>query len=469
MQTARPVILLVDDERKFIESMRERMQLKGFPTYTAVSGEEALEIAERIDIDLAIVDQRMPGMDGLTTISKLKQMLPGLRTVLLTGYGNDKVREAAHAADALYFEKDEMRRFWEFIRRFGAEAGMIIISPPSVGSVEPDPRPMSGPDQDPGESAWEIQERRIKKLIGESFPFLELKQNIKKVAPLDCPVLIHGETGTGKELLARAIHALSPRGENRFVAVNCGTFQEDLLNNELFGHEREAFTTVLHRKVGVFEAASGGTVLLSDIAKAPPSIQVRILRLLQDGTVVRVGGAEEIPVDVRILAACEQEPRQVLEEGTLRKDLYYALNAVTLKIPPLRERPDDVPLLARYFLDKYRRDFGKAVDRISGEVLDLFMSYTFPCNVAELENAIEHAVILCEGKELRPEHLPRNIRADLLNRGPGAEDFPTLAELEKRHILRVLKATGDNKSEAARILGINRASLWRKLKQMNQN
>jgi transcriptional regulator with PAS, ATPase and Fis domain len=386
-----------------------------------------------------------------------------------------------------------MRDLWDFVREFDSHHGMIIINPsirPNgdggaredrlFGSTQEAPKPVAAElpaEQKTGQGAQPFPKEHETgrspdspgyRLVGESPSILELKQNIKKVASLDCTVLIEGEAGTGKQLVARTIHMLSPRKQRMFMAINCGSFEEELLSNELFGHEREAFSGALSPKRGVFEVASGGTVLLDEIGDTPPSIQVKLLRVLQEKTVIRVGGTEEIPVDVRVLAATNRGLREKIDAGEFREDFYYTLNAFPIDVPPLRARRGDISLLSNYFLEKYRREFGKEVKRISDGVLAIFLRYSFPGNVHELENAIEHGVIMCGGEELRDEHLPRRFQ----NGKPLVElerrELLSLAELEKEYILRVLKATKGNKSEAARILGINRASLWRKLKQIDE-
>lgn len=491
METKSIAILLVDDEEKFLNTISEKIRLKGFEPLSALSGEAAIEIAKRKKIDIAIVDHKMPGMDGITTITKLKEIHPGLRTVLLTGYGNKKIKEAAEALDSAYFEKDEMRDFWSFIKRFGSQKGMIIIKPvdgeiatatgvmgdfgTDQSTLKPEELEMHAARQtlerrlsftDMGSSRLFL-ESRMQKLIGETPSILEVKNNIRKVAPLDCTVLILGETGTGKELVARAIHMLSQRKERKFMAANCGSFSEELLGNELFGHEKEAFTGASRLKKGIFEAASGGTILLDEIGDMPFSMQVKLLRVLQEKTIIRVGGTDELPVDVRVLAATNQILDKKINNKEFREDLYYRLNAFTIRIPPLRERKEDIPLLSSYFLDKYRKEFEKDIKEVSDEVLSIFMSYPFPGNVRELENAIEHAVIMCEGNDLRKKHLPERFFDVKPSGNFERKDFVTLAELEKQYIVDVLKATNGNKSEAARILGINRASLWRKLKEID--
>jgi transcriptional regulator with PAS, ATPase and Fis domain len=289
------------------------------------------------------------------------------------------------------------------------------------------------------------------------------------VAALDCTVLILGETGTGKELVARTIHEASNRNRERFLAVNCGSFTPDLLSNELFGHEREAFTGASRGKQGVFEAASGGTIMLDEVGDTPPSMQVQLLRVLQEKTVTRVGGTTEIPVDVRVLAATNVSLKQRVKAGQFREDLYYRLNVFTVRIPPLRERADDVELLGSFFLNKYNRAFRKQVEGISEEVLGLLNAYHFPGNVRELENVIERAVIVCDGGLVLPRHLPERFRRLEAAASRTRTDFVSLAELERGYIRQVLEATGGNKSETAKILGINRASLWRKLKRYDED
>lgn len=486
-------ILLVDDEKKFLDLIAERIRLKGFEPLSAISGEKAIEIVKKTKLDIAIVDQKMPGMDGITTITKLKEIRPGIKTVLLTGHGNDKIKEAAEALDSDYFEKDSMEGFWDFIKQFGSKSGMIIINhfsgeepiPPGIKggdfhalreALEPEElemhaarqaleRRMSFTDLD---TSSNLPDRRMQKLLGETPAILSLKKNIQKVASLDCTVLILGETGTGKELVARIIHMLSPRKGKKFMAVNCGSFSEELLSNELFGHEKEAFTGALHRKRGIFEAISGGTILLDEIGDTPLAMQVKLLRVLQEKTIMRVGGTDEVPVDVRVLAATNQSLDKKIADGEFREDLFYRVNAFTLHIPSLRERTADIPLLCSFFLDKYRKEFGKPISKFSDEALSIFMGYAFPGNVRELGNAVERAVIMCEGEEIEKEHLPQRFLSTKRSASTESKGFITLSELQKQYIVEVLRATKGNKSEAARILGINRGSLWRKLKEIDE-
>jgi DNA-binding NtrC family response regulator len=309
-------------------------------------------------------------------------------------------------------------------------------------------------------------QKRRPLLIGKSPKMQALERMIEQIAPADCSVLILGETGTGKELVARAIHQLSPRAENRFMAINCGAFSEELLANELFGHEKEAFTGARGVKRGLLEAASGGTVFLDEIGDMPPSMQVKLLRVLQEKQLIRVGGTDEVPVDLRVLAATNKDLQKEVRANRFRQDLFYRLNVVTLHVPPLSERKDDIPLLCRHFLEKHAENQGKTVDEISDDVLQVLVNYAFPGNVRELENIIERAVALAQGPIIQLQHLPADLQQLTLRiQRPGHREFMTLEEAEKEYILWVLKKVQWNKTRAAEILGIDRVSLWRKLKR----
>ena len=324
----------------------------------------------------------------------------------------------------------------------------------------------------------EVQELRsmvrnkesLPNLIGKNPRMQNLKREIARVAPLDCNVLILGETGTGKELVAKTIHNMSMRADQKFLAVNCGALNEELLGNELFGHEKEAFTGAQRVKKGVFEALAGGTLLLDEIGDMPLAMQVQILRVLQEKSIMRIGGTREIPVDTRVLAATNRPLQEDVQAGGFRQDLYYRLNVFTLRIPPLRERADDIPLFCRYFLEKYTLEFNKTIERFSDEVVEILQHYQFPGNVRELENIIERAIVLCDGPVLERRHLPRRLRS------PRALQYETktrdhllpLAELERQYIEDVLSIVGGNKKKAAEVLGIDRTTLWRKLKNQNE-
>jgi len=303
-------------------------------------------------------------------------------------------------------------------------------------------------------------------IIGQSPQIAALKKTIQRIAPLDCTVLILGETGTGKELVAKSIHSLSPRAEHRFIAINCGAFTEELLANELFGHEKEAFTGARGVKRGFLEVAAGGTLFLDEIGEMPPTMQVKLLRVLQEKTFFRVGGTMEIPVNIRILAATNKDLRREVEQGHFRADLFYRLNVVSLEVPPLAARRDDIPLLCHHFLARFAQAHGKEQLRISKQAMDILMAYEYPGNVRELENILERAVVLAQGDVIEVAHLPTDLQKPQVQVWRRAKrEFPTLEEQEKDYIAWVLQQVDGNRTRAAEILGIDRVSLWRKLKR----
>jgi transcriptional regulator with PAS, ATPase and Fis domain len=289
---------------------------------------------------------------------------------------------------------------------------------------------------------------------------------VSQIAPTDCNILIFGETGTGKELIARAIHQQSHRAEERFLAFNCGAFTEELLTNELFGHEKDAFTGATTTKIGLLEAANRGTVFLDEIGDMPQTMQVKLLRVIEERSLLRVGGTQPISVDIRIVAATNKDLNKEVETGAFRKDLFYRLNVVSLHLPPLAERRDDVPLLAHHFLKLYAKAQDKTIEGFSDEAMDILINYEFPGNIRELENIIERAVALCRDSLIIPKHLPQELEqySFKVYRQQG-ERLPTLEENELDYILWVLKQANGNKTRAAEILGIDRVSLWRKLKR----
>jgi len=487
MAPSNPTILLVDDELKFLDTLSERLKLLGYKTLKAPGGRQALALAENNRIDLAIVDLKMSGMDGLETITKLKKIHPGLNSVLLTGHGSDKVRQATEALESHYFEKDRMEAFWDFIKQSSETGNTIVIRPPggrssdqgdsdtdrynfNPGAVEIIAERPSG--RRPAEPVATIEGEhiesaagRLPRIIGETLAMQELRRNIDRLAALDCTVIIRGETGTGKELTARVIHSLSPRRNKRFMAINCGNFSNDLLIEELFspGGTNLGDGVRKNRPLGAYE--SGGTILLDQIEDMSPKMQLSMLKIVDSQRVFASGDGGHSRFDARIIAAGQHNLRQLVEEGKFREELYHRLNIFELYIPPLRERRDDIPPLSNYFLDNFAADFKKPVKRISGGVISLFMAYDFPGNVRELEHIVERAVILADGDIVETKHLPNRFQKEEPPPFEADQRFLTLAELEKRHILEVLEAVGGNRSKAVEVLGISRAALWRKLKQ----
>ena len=309
-----------------------------------------------------------------------------------------------------------------------------------------------------------FSQNRPAEIIGNSKAMLNVFRLIEKVAPLDSNVLIQGESGTGKEMIARAIHQRSGRRQEPYVSFNCGGFTEELITNELFGHEKGAFTGATETKIGLIEAAHRGTIFLDEIGEMPASMQVKLLRFVEERTLLRVGGVKPLPIDVRLIAASNQDLKEMVKAHSFREDLYYRLNVVMIPLPPLRARPDDIPLLIRCFLEKYSRAFGKEVKGVSSEVLDILSRYPFPGNVRELENIVERAVALSDEPEISASDLPSDLR-ELSMRSIEAAPRLTLEEMERKYIQDVLVKTSHRKSLAAEILGLPRTTLWRKMKQ----
>jgi len=481
-------ILLVDDEEKFLNSVAERLKLLGFDPLKASSGKQALELAQNNPIDMAIVDLIMPDMDGVATIAKLKEINPELRSVLLTGHGSEKVKQATEALKANYFEKDRMEAFWNFIKKSSSSGNTIVIRPPSVtlaagrgdqegyynpGTIEiksdhKSLTDMLAPSVTASKNNGTSPAGRLR-MIGETLAMQELRRDIERLAALDCPVIIRGETGTGKELAARIIHNSSIRKNSRFVAINCGCFSNDLLIEELIGHGNNTPTGASQASGTITGPESGGTILIDQIEDMSPKMQLSMLKIIDSKKRALQDGVNDFPFDVRILASSRYDLRKLVEEGKFRDELYYRLNVLELFIPPLRERRDDIPPLCSYFIHKFAKEFEKAVEYISEEVISSFMSYDFPGNVRELGHIIERAVILADGNNIELKHLPRRFHATDSPPLAATRTFITLAEMEKRYILEVLKASGGNKSKTSELLSISRAALWRKLKQFKED
>jgi transcriptional regulator with PAS, ATPase and Fis domain len=308
-----------------------------------------------------------------------------------------------------------------------------------------------------------FSQNRPANFIGNSKAMLEVFRLIGKVAPLDCNVLIQGESGTGKEMVARALHQRNPRNHQPFISFNCGGFSEELIANELFGHEKGAFTGATETKIGLLEAADNGTIFLDEISEMPLSMQVKLLRFVEERTLIRVGGVAPHGVDVRLIAASNQDLKELVKNQSFREDLYYRLNVVTITLPPLRSRRDDIPLLVHNFLSKYSKAFGKEIKGVSSEVLEILSQYPFPGNVRELENIIERAVALSDDDMIASHDLPSDLQ-ELSMSSFDDQTWPSMEEKEKQYIQQVLIKTHFRKNLAAQILKLPRTTLWRKMK-----
>ena len=447
METAH--LLIVDDETIARENLFHILAREGYTADMAPSGEKALELLRTHAYDLIISDLMMPGLSGMDLLEKVKAEHPTTELILITGYASVSTAvEAMHKGAYTYVEKpvnlDELRVQVKRALEKRALSAEVIVLRQSLKATR-DPLP----------------------IIGQSPAMSSLKKKIHQVALTGCNVLIQGETGTGKELVAQGIHKLSPRCNRRFMAINCGTFTPELMDKELFGHEKEAFTGAGKGQCGLLEAADKGVVFFDEIGELPLQMQVKLLRVLQERTFIRVGGTREIPLDIQIVAATNCDLATQVEQGTFRRDLFYRLNVVTLTVPPLRERREDLPLLLNYFLDKHSTTTRK-ITRVSQEALDTLAAYPFPGNVRELENIVERALALGGGGVFDLDLLPDEVQAGTSVSCAGtASHLMTLEEMERHYLADVLASVGGNKTHAAAILGIDRVSLWRKLKRLH--
>lgn len=446
--TRRPRILIVEDEELARDNLRYILSKEQYEIEAVGSSSEALESLQRNEYDLVLTDLRMEKVDGMEVLARTKAHRPATEVIMITGYATvDSAIEAMKLGAFHYIAKPYKIEEVRALVRQALEKKRLRNE---LDELRKDLEARDG----------------LESIVGKSGAIQELMETVRQIAPTDCNVLIVGETGTGKELVARAIHRLSKRSKANFLAINCGAFTEELLANELFGHEKEAFTGAHTAKQGLFEAAQGGTIFLDEIGDMPPAMQVRLLRVIQDRAVMRLGGTVSIPVDVRVVAATNKDLKRLVEEGRFRSDLYFRLNVVALHVPPLSQRREDIPLLAHHFLRKFSSRQGKEIKGITEEMMGLLMNYPFPGNVRELENVIERAVALSKGGMLEAKDLPQEFtlfRFRALR--PQSGGLPTLEEAERDYIQWVLQYTKWNRTKAAEILGIDRVSLWRKIKQ----
>ncbi len=444
MTTIRAAV--IDDEETAGRLIARVLEQDGFDVEVFESGRPFLTRMEQRPFHLAFVDLRLPDMDGIEILKRLRVTNENTEAIIVTGHASIETAVEATKAGAFHYLTKPCRR--HDIRLLAQRARETIELREENRKLK---LAMGRDNLIPG-------------FVGASAGMQEIFAVVKKVAKVNCNVLLQAETGTGKQMVARAIHALSPRAEKPFVSFNCGGFTADLIANELFGHEKGAFTGAVGTKIGLFESAQGGTVFLDEIGEMPLSMQVKLLHVLQEREVLRVGGTVPINLDVRIIAATNQELQTLVAENRFREDLFYRLNVVNIRLPRLADRRDDIPLLITHFIDKFNIAFGKHVTRLAPRAQECLLAYAFPGNVRELENIIQRAVALAEEPEIKISDLPSRFRA-MAKTELDEEIFLTLEEVEKRHISNVLKSTDFNKSLASRILGIPRTTLWRRMKQ----
>ena len=439
-------LLLVDDEPSVLSSLKRIFFEDEYQIHTAGNGAQALELLAEIKIDAALIDLKMPGMDGLTLMKEMRKDFPQVMVIILTGHGS--IQEAVEAVKLGAVDFLEKPYEPEALRNRIAQLHQIW-------NLREENRQLR--------SRIEFQ-FGFDRLVGNSTAMLKLKEMIAQVGPHDAPVLIQGETGTGKELVARAIHHHSARSASNFVPVDCAAISETVIESELFGHVKGAFTGAHMSTLGLVRSADGGTLFLDEVGELSPAIQSKLLRTVQESEVRPVGSNKAYPVDIRILAATNRDLAREVAGNNFREDLYYRLNVVVIEVPPLRERKDDIALLAKYFLKRFATDLTPTKD-IARKTYFFLENYDWPGNIRELENVIRRAIALGRSELIEPEDLPANIFTPA-GYGPGPTDIPSddsMTSYEKSAILNALKKSGYNRRIAAQILGVGEATLYRKI------
>jgi DNA-binding NtrC family response regulator len=435
-------ILIVDDEPIVRQSLGSWFREESYLVDVAESGKEALDKLTRQDWDIFLLDIKMPGMDGLELQRRIKETHPSATIIIMTAYASvetavEAMKQGAYDYIVKPFDPDDLERL---IHKAIEHTHLLSENVQLRQKIE--------------------EMSRFHDIVGQSATMRRVLEQVGLVAQSDTTVLIRGESGTGKELIARAIHANSHRRYMPIVIVNCGALAEGVLESELFGHEKGAFTGAQYRRKGKFEMADGGTLFLDEIGDVSLKTQVDLLRVLEEKKIYRVGGNTLIPVDFRLVVATNKNLEAMVAEEKFREDLYYRLNVFSIAIPPLRERREDIPLLVEHFLHKFAQSMNKPVSGVASEAMDLLGHYDWPGNVRELQNAMERAVLVCKGKDIQPADLPFHV-----NNGHNLSPGKSLADMERHHILRVLQETGWNISQTARMLGIDRVTLYNKIKR----
>lgn len=448
-------ILVVDDETINLQNISHYLTRQGYSVQLAENGYAAMELIDTHHFDLVITDLKMEGVDGSQVMEYSKQKLPNTEVIIMTGYAtvNSAVDAMAHGA-FYYVPKPIKLQELKILIEKALEKHMLL--------------------REVSELKQQILAKKgVTQFIGHNPKIIKLKDDIALFSQLDCNILITGETGTGKELVARTIYELSVRANKRFVPVNCAALNDELVLNELFGHEKDAYTGASQVHRGLFETAEGGVVLLDEIGEMPLTTQAKILRVLQDKKLYRIGGTQEIPVNFRVLAATNRDLEQEVIEKRFRQDLFYRLNVATLHIPPLRERKEDIRLLIYHFLGKCP-SADNEVKSISPEAAQILQEYDYPGNVRELENIIERALAICSGPAIERQHLPPGL-IESSNAIKSQETVSeqkqvvkSLHENERDYIIHILKSVDGNKTQAAKLMGIDRVSLWRKLNKYKE-
>ena len=453
METIANQILIVDDEPEMCALLSDILKEEGYEVETATSGEKALAKMGEQDFAVVISDLNMKGMPGMTLLKEIKRLHPDTNVLIMTGFGSiesaiEAMKQGAYDYVTKPVKSDEISLITQkAVREASLRREVLSLR----RAVE--------------------KEYSFNQILGKSKPMQAIFELIRRITPSPSSVLITGESGTGKELVARAIHYNSPRAQGPFIPVNCAAIPENLLESEMFGHMKGSFTDAKADRKGLFEEAQGGTLFLDEISELPISLQAKLLRVLQEKEIRRVGGTRSIPVDARVIAATNLDLAGEVKAKRFREDLYYRMNVIEVHMPALRERTEDIPMLAMHFIKKYAEPMKKPVSGLSEGALALLMDYHWPGNVRELENVIERGVTLTREEKIGSEDLPQAVRGDSGDRHmieEATEKTRTLAEVERAYILRVMEKTAGNKYQAAQILGIDRKTLYRKLDEIEK-
>ncbi len=443
----KPKILVVDDEEDILNILKFLLEKEGYGVDTAPNGEEALKKIEKDYYDVVLTDLRMPGIDGMTVLEKTKELRPSTEVVIMTAYASiESAVEAIKKGASDYIVKpfineDLKMRIKRIIEHRNLQREVEILKYQLSQKV-----------------AGDI-------FFGTSPQMQEILKLLEKIIPTKSTVLILGESGTGKGVLAEFIHYNSPRKDKPFISINCSAIPENLLESELFGYKKGAFTGAINDKKGLIELANGGTLFLDEIGDMPLNLQAKILKFLESGEFIPLGDTAKKQVDVRVIAATNKDLETLIREGKFREDLYYRLNVIEIKIPPLRERKEDIPALTYFFIDKLSKVHDKNIKGITNEALSCLINYEWPGNVRELKNVIERAIILVTGEYITLNELPERIKKERSTPFTSKSLKEALEEFEKNIILNTLRQCSNNKEEAAKLLGIDLATLYRKLKK----
>jgi len=447
MTMKRPVILIVDDERNTREGLKSALEDR-YDVLLAEDSQKAIQTLESTPVDVMLADLRMPGVDGMGLLRRAMSLTNPPVCIMMTAYGSIENAVQAMQAGAYHYVTKPVNL---------DELELVIQRVLNSRRIE---------SENVNLRKQIDQKFGLENIIGESPAMRTVFQTVQQVAPSRATVLITGETGTGKELIAKAIHNLSPRKNGPFVAVHAAALPTSLLESELFGHEKGAFTGAVERRIGRFELADGGTLFLDEVGELEPPMQVKLLRVLEERAFERVGGARTLQVDVRLVAATNKELKKLVSEGKFRDDLFYRLSVVTVDLPALRERREDIPLLVKWFLDEFGRENNKQVQELTPEAMNVLLAYDWPGNVRELRNAIEQMVVLARNERLTVRDVPAAIRSGAdLSRINVVRTGMTVEEAERQLIVQALKETDGNRTRAAQKIGISRRTLHRKLKE----